>query len=42
VSATNAPIYGAAAAITVFVTLAATMLPAMRATRVDPTEAFRE
>lgn len=42
VSATSAPIYGAAAAITVFVTLAATTLPAFRATRVDPTEAFRE
>jgi putative ABC transport system permease protein len=42
VSATSAPIYAAAATITVFVTLAATMMPAMRATRVDPTEAFRE
>jgi predicted permease len=42
VSATSASIYGASAAITAFVTLAATMLPALRATRVDPTEAFRE
>jgi putative ABC transport system permease protein len=42
VSATSASIYGAAAALTVCVTLAATMLPALRATRVDPTEALRE
>jgi putative ABC transport system permease protein len=42
VSATSPPIYGAAAALTVLVTLAATTLPALRATRVDPTEAFRE
>jgi predicted permease len=42
VSATSASIYAAAAAITVCVTLAATMLPALRATRVDQTEAFRE
>jgi ABC-type antimicrobial peptide transport system permease subunit len=41
VSATSLSIYASAAGITVFVTLAATMLPAFRATRVDPTEAFR-
>jgi predicted permease len=41
VSATNAAIYASAAAITVLVTIAATLVPARRATRVDPTVALR-
>lgn len=41
VSATNAAIYATAALITVLVTLGATLVPARRATRVDPTVALR-
>ena len=40
-SATDASIYAAAAGIVVTVALVATVLPARRATRVDPTEAIR-
>jgi len=41
VSATSASIYGAAAAVVVKVTLLATYMPALRATRIDPNLALR-
>jgi predicted permease len=42
ISATNAAVYAAAAAMTIVVTLGATLLPARRAASVDPTVALRE
>jgi ABC-type antimicrobial peptide transport system permease subunit len=41
VSPTSDVIYGAAAVLTILVTTAATLAPARRATRVDPTVALR-
>jgi predicted permease len=41
VSARDAGIYAAAAAITVLITVVATLIPARRATKIDPTRALR-
>jgi putative ABC transport system permease protein len=41
VSPTSAPIYGLAAAAIALVTMVATFIPAVRATRIDPTTAIR-